>query len=186
MSIPPYPLAWPDGLPRTPVGAISTGAFKTTLAQAQSNVGDELRRFGTDTGKKITDVVFTSNMTGLGDPPTDKGVAVWFTWDGAQRVFAVDRYTKVESNLQAIARILEAQRTIMRHGGLNIVRQTFRGFTALPAPDHWSTVLSLPRAASAEDVSRAYRAAAKAAAGDETKLLTLNLARDAFAAERNI
>lgn len=184
-GIPPYPLAWPDGLPRTPSHQISAGAFKTSLPGARDNVDTELRRFGNDTGKKVTDVVMTTNMTVLGGAPTDKGVAVWFMWDGAQRVFAVDRYQTVQANLQAIALIIDAHRTVMRHGGLNIVRQTFRGFTALPAREHWSKVLSLPRDATRDDINQAYRTAAKAAAGDETKLLTVNLARDSAIAERN-
>ena len=184
MSIPPYPLAWPEGLPRTSPAAITSGQFKTTLPAARDNVEQELRRFGTDTGKRVTDVVMTSFLTGLGSTPSDQGVAVWFTWDGAQRVLAVDRYKTVASNLQAIARIIEAQRTIMRHGGLNIVRATFRGFTALPAPEHWSETLALPRDASREDINRAWRAAAKAAATDEPKRLALNVARDAAMTER--
>jgi hypothetical protein len=184
MSIPPYPLAWPEGLPRTPSHQVTAGAFKTTLAVARKNVEDELRRFGNDTGKSVTDVVMTTNMAGLGPMPKDKGVAVWFTWDGAQRVFAVDRYQTLEANLQAIARIIEAHRTVMRHGGLNIVRQTFRGFTALPAPEHWSKVLEITATATEAEIQAAYRKQAKAAGTDERKLLTVNLARDSAIAER--
>lgn len=185
MSIPPYPLAWPDGLPRTPAHQIAPGQFKTTLAGARDNVDDELRRFGNDTGKRVTEVVMTTNMAALGGVPTDKGVAVWFDWDDAQRVFAVDRYATVAANLQAIAKVVEAHRAVMRHGGLNIVRQNFRGFTALPAPEHWTSVLSLPSGATAEEIRVAFRAAAKAADGDQQRLLTVNLARDSAIAERN-
>lgn len=179
MPIPPYPLAWPEGLPRTPGSAITAGQFKTSLAGARDNVEAELRRLGNDTGKRVTDIAMTTNMTALGGAPSDKGVAVWFVWDGAQRVFAVDRYATVQANLQAIALIIDAHRTVMRHGGLNIVRQTFRGFTALPAPEHWTRTLAITSSAGPDEISAAYRRAAKAAAGNDQKLLAINLARDA-------
>lgn len=131
MSFPPYPLAWPDGLPRTERKASSQ--FRTSLSAAINNVKKSLAAFGSDTGKAVSEVAVTSNVAGIAfEPPKDTGVAVWFEWEGAQRCIAVDRYPKVEDNLQAIHHILEARRTEMRHGGLHIVRQTFKGFVALP------------------------------------------------------
>lgn len=130
--IPAFPLAWPDGLPRTDRKANSQ--FKTKLAGALTNVEKSLAAFGGDSGKRVSEVSISSNVT-LGDArPADTGVAVWFEWDGQQRCIAVDRYPKPEDNLQAIHHILEARRTEMRHGGLHVIRQTFKGFTALPAP----------------------------------------------------
>ena len=127
-----YPLCWPPGFPRTQrrIG----GAFKTSLSGALSNVRKSVGAFATDSGKKIDGMVISSNCS-LGDErPSDPGVAVWFTWDGIQVCIPVDRYEKVEANLQAIHHILEARRTELRHGGLAIVRATFTGFKALPAP----------------------------------------------------
>ena len=78
--IPPYPLAWPEGLPRSE--AKFTSQFRTSLSAALENVRKSLTAFGADTGKKATDVVITSNVAGISfDPPTDKGVAVWFEWE---------------------------------------------------------------------------------------------------------
>lgn len=180
-DIPPYPLAWPDGVARTLPGSASPGSFKTTLAGARDNVENELRRFGNDTGKRVSDVVMTSNMTALGGAPVDKGVGVWFMWDGGRRAIAVDRYASVAANLQAIAKVIEAQRAIMRHGGLNIVRANFRGFTALPAPVNWRQTLCFGPNESTDmrEVSARYREMARKTEGDEVKLLPLNLARDA-------
>lgn len=167
---PPYPLVWPDGLPRTERKA--SAAFKTTLSGAIRNVQDSLRLFGNDTGKAVSDVSVTSNVGGIAfEPPKDTGVAIWFTWDGAERCIAVDRYPKVEHNLQAIHHILEARRTEMRHGGLHIVRQTFKGFIALPAPAgarSWREVLglSMPHPTK-DDVDAAYRAKAQTAHPDK-------------------
>jgi hypothetical protein len=133
-----YPLTWPDGMPRTERREYSR--FKTSLAAALKNVQGSLKLFGADSGKPVADIVLSSNVAGLSSrAPADPGVAAWFTWDGAQRCIAVDRYPKVEDNLQAIYHVIEARRTEMRHGGLHIVRQTFKGFVALPAPDGQKT-----------------------------------------------
>lgn len=142
MSIPSYPLSWPEGLPRTERKVSSQ--FRTTLTAALNNVRKSLEAFGRDSGRAMKDISITSNVT-LGETrPGDTGVAVWFEWDGQQRCIAVDRYPKPEDNLQAIHHVLEARRTEMRHGGLHVVRQTFKGFTALPAPPgrkSWREVL---------------------------------------------
>jgi hypothetical protein len=166
MSATAYPLTWPDGLPRTITRA--TSAFKTALPAALQNVQSSLQLFGRDSGKAVSNVILSSNVTLGANNPADPGVAAWFTWDGEQRCIAVDRYPKVQDNLQAIHHILEARRTEMRHGGLHIVRQTFKGFTALPAPDSepWTTVLGVPATASREKVEAAYREKAKTAHPD--------------------
>ena len=116
----------------------------------------------------IKDVIISSNVTLGASRPADPGVAVWFTWAGEQRCIAVDRYPKAEDNLQAIHHIIEARRTELRHGGLNIVKQTFKGFTALPAPD-WKRTLGLDapgRIVTKQDIEAAYRERAKTAHPD--------------------
>ena len=114
----------------------------------------------------------------------DTGVAAWFTWDGEQRCIAVDRYPKPEDNLQAIHHIIEARRTEMRHGGLHIVRQTFKGFTALPAPPGqrgWREVLGLKGPVNAAQIDAAYRERAASAhpdkGGSTEAMAELNRAR---------
>lgn len=139
-----YPLTWPQGFPRAERRL--EGAFKTSLAGALANVEDSLRLFAGDSGKKIESLVVSSNVTLGQQRPADPGVAVWFVWDGIQVCIPVDRYAKVEANLQAIHHIIEARRTELRHGGLAIVRATFTGFRALPAPASsrpWREVLGL-------------------------------------------
>lgn len=184
MSYPPYPLVWPDGLPRTERKASSQ--FRTSLSAAINNVKKSLAAFGTDTGKNVSNVSVTSNVGGIAfDAPKDTGVAIWFEWEGAQRCIAVDRYPKVEDNLQAIHHILEARRTEMRHGGLHIVRQTFKGFVALPAPEGakpWREVLGLTGPVTADQVKAAYREKAKSAhpdsGGSKEAMALLTRARD--------
>ena len=127
-----YPLTWPSIMPR--VTKRESGAFRTSLTAALKNVETSLLRFALDSGKKLDGVVISSNVTLGAQKPDDPGIAVWFTWDGMQVCIAVDRYSKVESNLQAVHHILEARRTELRHGTLALVRATFQGFRALPAP----------------------------------------------------
>lgn len=182
-----YPLTWPEGLPRTE--RRQTSQFKTSISSALENVRKSLRLFGVDSGKDVTNVILSSNVGGLSFEargPADPGVAAWFTWDGAQRCIAVDRYPKPEDNLQAIHHILEARRTEMRHGGLHIVRQTFRGFTALPAPKgarEWRQILGLSGQVDRAAVDAAYREKAKDAhpdrGGSTDRMTELNAAKRA-------
>jgi hypothetical protein len=179
-----YPLTWPDGLPRTERKANSQ--FKTGLSAALKNVRGSLEAFGRDSAKPVSDIILSSNVTLGNDRPADTGVAAWFTWDGAQRCIAVDRYPKPEDNLQAIHHVLEARRTEMRHGGLHIVRQTFKGFTALPAPPgqrSWREVLEIPANVTVTPIviDEAYRRLAQKAhpdkGGTAEQMAELNRAR---------
>lgn len=186
-----YPCAWPLGVPRTEPGRRATAQFKTAINQALTNVRNSLRRFGEATGKRVTDIVISTNYT-LGDmTPADPGVAVWFVWDDAERCIAVDRYPKIEHNLQAIHHILEARVTEARHGGLQIVRQTFTGFLKLAAPDMFggktpAQILGLTpgRVYSREEIVAIHRDMARLAhpdnGGDGDTMATINAARDAM------
>lgn len=181
MTIPAYPLHWPDMLPRTERKVSSQ--FRTSLSGALKNVKSSLELFAKDSGKAVTDIALSSNAGGLDlGQPKDTGVAAWFTWDGEQRCIAVDRYPKIEDNLQAIHHIIEARRTEMRHGGLHIVRQTFKGFTALPAPD-WRRVLGLKAGpVDKQAVEEAYRRLAAKhhpdkEGGSHDKMAEINAAR---------
>jgi hypothetical protein len=127
-----YPLSWPQTIPRAQ--RREKGAFKTTLAGALKNVETSLRQFGENSGKPVSGVVLSSNVTLGVERPKDPGVAVWFTWEGAQYCIPVDRYETPAANLQAIHHVLEARRVELRHGTLALVRATFAGFRALPAP----------------------------------------------------
>ena len=127
-----YPLHWPLGFPRT--ASPRQSLFKTSLASAAANVTDALRSFAKDSGKDIVNLIISSNTTLMSESPKDGGVAVYFRWDNMDCCIAVDRYRWPRENLQAIMHIVEAERTKLRHGGLNIVRASFRGFTALPPP----------------------------------------------------
>ncbi|WP_259672221.1 J domain-containing protein [Rhizobium sp. NLR22b] len=169
--------------------AREAGQFRTTLAGAINNVKDSLKRFAADSGKPLSSVVISSNVTLGAEKPSDPGVAVWFVWDGMTVCIPVDRYAKVEANLQAIHHIIEARRTELRHGTLALVRATFTSFAALPAPGAaskrtWRDILGFdPGKVTREQVDAAYRQASKKAhpdapSGSHDAMAELNRARE--------
>lgn len=158
MTASAYPLTWPPAFPRAT--RRETGAFKATLPQALKNVQDSLRLFASDSRTKLDGLVISSNVTLGENRPADPGVAIWFTWGDMQVCIPVDRYQTVQANLQAIHHIIEARRVELRHGSLALVRATFSGFKALPAPADerpWNVVLDLPADASVESIQEAWR-----------------------------
>lgn len=178
-----YPLQWPSNLKRSSTREPSR--FKTTLAAALANVNGSLRRFGADSGKAVEKIVISSNYS-LGDEnPDDGGVAVYFVWDGLSVCIAVDRYRRIEWNLQAVHHIIEARRTELRHGTLQLVRAAFTGLAALPPPApgrNWWEVLDVPQKATIEQINSAFKRLAHAfhpdRGGSDKSMSELNRARD--------
>lgn len=179
-----YPLTWPAQFPRTKYREASR--FKTTLTGALSNVQDSLRLFATDSGKKLESLTISSNVSLGISSPADPGVAVWFTWDGLGVCIAVDRYSKVQDNLQAIHHIIEARRVELRHGTLALVRATFSGFLALPAPagasNCWEVLGIAQTGATVETINAAFKRLASEhhpdKGGSAERMAQINRARD--------
>ena len=174
-----FPLSWPPGFPET---ARRTGSkFNTTLFQALENVKESLRKFGADSGKKLESVLISSNYSLTETKPRNPGVAVYFTWDDEEACSPVDRYLLVEDNLQAIYHCIEAKRTMLRHGGINLVKAAFRGYAALPNPDtaSWRDILGY-QGDDLNGAKKAYRKAIKNAhpdhGGDERQAASVNRA----------
>lgn len=170
MTAQAFPLSWPDNFPRS--ATRESSRFKTTLPAALKNVQDSLRRFGADSGKDVTDIILSSNVTLGAHRPHDPGVAAWFRWAGESICIPVDRYASVEENLQAIHHVIEARRTELRHGTLHLVKATMAGFKALPPPAGakarrpWTEVLGIAPNASKDAIEAAYRERAKKAHPD--------------------
>ena len=153
-----YPLHWPELHPKAK-NRISS-KFKTSLAGALNNVNKSVAGFGKYSGKVCTEIVISSNVTLGAQNPKESGVAIWFKWDGLQLCIAIDRYLRVEENLQAIHHIVEARRTELRHGGLHVVRQTFIGFKALPekaSTESWYDILLVKQDSTEDVVKSNYR-----------------------------
>lgn len=186
--ISPYPLHWPDVMPRTPASRRVKSPFRTGYSKAVENVVKSLQGFQKDSGLRIEHPVLSSNVDLMGRLlNNDAGAAAWFKMDGQWVAFGVDRFNDTASNVQAIHHIIEARRVELRYGGLAIVRQTFKSFMALPAPAvrAWREVLGLPGIRpTAGEIDQAYRIRAKAAhpdvpGGSHEKMAELNAAREA-------
>ena len=192
MSYTAYPLSWPLGKPRTDYR--TPASFKTSLADARDGLMLELARMS------ATDVVLSTNLELRRDGlpyasrgrPADPGVAVYFIWKGQQYAFACDCWEKVEDNLQAIRKTVEAIRGISRWGTGEMMQAAFAGFKSLPeqsqAPTWWE-VLGVRSDATLREIDDAYRALAKkahpdVAGGSTEKMQQLNEARQAAWRER--
>lgn len=185
-----YPLSWPENFPRWKNR--EKGPFKASLSAALENVQSSLRLFGSDSKKPINGLVISSNVALGVSNPEDPGVAIWFIWDGLQVCIPVDRYSSVQANLQAIHHIVDARRVELRHGTLALVRASFSGFLALPAPtgaEHWSEVLGIARDAPVAEIEAAYRHKAKTAhpdqGGQASAMARLNAAREQARKDRS-
>jgi len=162
-----YPLAWPQGWPRTgslEIGRFKSGAQPISVYYACGRVIRELEHMGVAAG----DIVISTNIPLRRDgtprsdqaQPADRGAAVYWNVRGkAPKVMAIDLYSKVEQNIAALAATLEAMRAIERHGGAQILERAFTGFTALAAPeafDPWA-VLGLKPGADRGEIERKFR-----------------------------
>jgi hypothetical protein len=157
---------------------------------ALRNVRKSLEAFAKDSGKSIQSPVLSSNIdpnplgANTGKRPSDPGVAVWFSWDGMQVCIPVDRYETPAANLQAIHHIIEARRVELRHGTLALVRATFTGFQALPAPKgkHWRDILQLGAHPTRHEIEANYRRLSRDRhpdrGGTTEQMAELNNARD--------
>lgn len=150
-TIEAYPLCWPNHRPRTDASQREYSLFKTSFSRASRDV---IQQIGMMRG---TDLIISTNIALRRDgfpmanrnQPEDSGVAVYFTYNKRQMCFACDRWRKVEENMQALAKTIEALRGIARWGSGDMMEAAFTGFTALPAPGQtsargWREILGLP------------------------------------------
>lgn len=172
MTIEAYPLHWPEGWPRT--RSPKSSRFDTNMASARDGLIDEIRLLG---GKQV---ILSTNIPLRQDglpyaryrSPDDKGVAVYFQLNGHPQVFACDRWDRIEDNMQAIRKTIEAIRGIERWGSSEMMNRIYQGFQALPeqagasSGDQWWMVLGVDPSDDLPSIERAYRSAAKKAHPD--------------------
>ena len=171
----------------TAQGLLAARGGGVTLAQGTRRLDAELRRVG------AAHIAISTNVELRRDglprsrqrAPDDVGAAVWFALAGQPRVLACDAWWTVAENLVAIAKHIAALRGIDRWG-VGTVEQAFEGHKALPAVggttgEQWWTVLDVEPDATAEQIERAFRAAARTAhpdaGGSEDAMARLSLAR---------
>lgn len=160
-----YPLHWPTGWPRTQSPGYPL--FKAgTIDYEAKDVIRELELM------KATSIVINSNMQYRQDgmPYTrqsvaDTGVAVYFKLDGEEQCMPCDEWHRLEDNLRAVAKTVNALRGIERWGARSMAKAAFRGFKALPSEStvtpytarRWHEVLEVVPTASAETIRAAYK-----------------------------
>lgn len=194
MAAEAYPLQWPTGRPRTERWRRERAKFEVTFARARDNIVAEVGRLA---GRYPDPAIVISTNIALrrdGLPlanqrqPDDPGVAVYFIYKKRQMSFACDRWEKIEHNMQAIAKTIEALRGIARWGTGDMLEAAFTGFSALPppsstsnAPRTWRDVFGTGVTTRAQ-LTEIYRRLASAhhpdRGGDPAKMSELNQARD--------
>ena len=127
-----YPLSWPVGVPRTRHPAQS--AFgEVTIHRATQELLWEIERMGGRLPVVSTNLELRNDGLPYSKqrPIADHGVAVYFTRKGHQMVFACDRWNRIEHNMRAITKTIEAMRGIERWGSSDLMERAFAGFEAL-------------------------------------------------------
>lgn len=198
MTVESYPLQWPAARKRTDSWRRENAKFEVGFARARDNIVDEIGRLA---GRYPDPAIVISTNIALrrdGLPlagqrqPDDPGVAVYFTYKKRQMSFACDRWRKIEHNMQAIAKTIEALRGIARWGTGDMLEAAFTGFEALPAPPingadrprTWREVMEFPPQAivTGDMVSARYRTLAGIRhpdkGGSHEAMTELNRARD--------
>lgn len=190
-----YPLYWPEGRPRKRSFERENARFDMSFARAR----DEVVRQVTMLAGRYPDpkLIISTNLALRRDglplasqrPPEDTGVAVYFDYKKKQVCFACDRWRKIEDNMQAIAKTIDALRGVARWGTGDMMEAAFKGFTALPSPGAdtargWRTVMGYAEGERPllSDVEYRYRKLASAQhadrGGDHDAMVALNAARD--------
>jgi hypothetical protein len=186
-----YPLAWPAQRPRTQSYYRKAGVFRRdgrdlTIRDAMFRLEGELDRLGG------SDMVLSSNLilNRDGSPrsgqsqPVDPGVALYFQLGRKPICMPCDTYTRVEQNIAAIAKHIEATRAIERYGVASL-SEMFAGFVALPSPNAkrpWREVMAPAETLrTKEEIEARYRTLARIrhpdVGGSEKMMAELNQAR---------
>lgn len=184
-----YPLSWPAAKPRTPSYQRKSARFNdhgrdVSVIRSVERLEAELDAIGAKSPILSSNLELRLDGRPRADrsPPSDPGVALYFTLKGREIALACDRWDRVADNIVAIAKHIEALRGQDRWG-VGTIEQAFAGYEALPAPEQWWQVLDIPETASAERIQQRYRELARAAhpdtGGSEVAMARLNAARAA-------
>lgn len=162
MTAEKFPLAWPQGYPVTEYREPSK--FKCTFAEARDGIFNELNRLGAD--EFFISCNIERNKKGelvggrlIYDNP---GVAVYFKFNGEQKVIACDKWKYIHENLRAVEKSLDSIRGLDRWGCTNIISQAVSGMKALPqnagaSNMAWWQVLGVQQTTPESEIEFAYR-----------------------------
>ena len=170
-----YPLAWPDGWPRTPAQQRkSRFQIRASFDTARRKLYDELKRLGASSAVISCNLALRIDGQHRVDQSeallADPGVAIYFALDGRPMVMASDRYETCAANLRSVGLAVEYLRGLERHGGGHMMARAFGGFAQLPPP--WREIFSpLPDGLDKADllaiVERRFRDKARTAHPDQ-------------------
>lgn len=210
-----FPLQWPGNWPRTLPQKRQPATFRQTknapaalvqsneparrkaqiilsVAAAVERLDYQLHEIGAVHIVLSTNVepTLSGRPRGNAADPEDVGAAVYFKLNGADRVLACDKWTRIADNIAALAAHIDALRRIERYG-IGDMNQAFRGYTALqPATCEWWLVLGVPRDSSLEKIDAAFTKLAKEhhpdRGGDANQMSRLTEARRLAKEERKI
>lgn len=171
-----YPLSWPEGWPRTAPATrkpspflrpASYAARRHSMEESSRELANELSRLGASKVVLSTNVkIRIDGLPYSGQAqPADPGAAVYFERKGRPVTLACDKWNRVEDNVWAIAKHIEALRGQQRWG-VGTLDQAFRGYTALPAvgessASDWWKILGVPVNSNPDQVRFAYRVLVK-------------------------
>lgn len=185
-----YPLHWPEGWPRTKKRERSR--FNCTFEQTRRGLVHELELFG------ARYIILSTNVELRRDgypyasakAPDDPGVAVYFDYKGRASCIPCDKWDRVQDNLRAIEKTIDAMRGLARWGANDIVDRAFMAFEALPAPGTSNgqlphEILNIPEKADGDTIRAARAKLARLyhpdlGSGDHNKMAEVNAAADAM------
>jgi hypothetical protein len=162
-----FPLSWPPAWKRA-TWRNSSNFGKHSVDGGTSEILRQLKLLGVGDYNVVISTNVPLRNDGLprsnAPAPSDPGVAIYFKLKNRPCVLACDKWAKVEDNLWAIAKDIEAQRGRVRWG-VGSVEQAFAGYTALPPPGEtvsatWYNVLGVSSDANYETALEAYRSEA--------------------------
>lgn len=160
-----YPLSWPAHWARTERPSRSAFGLHS-MSRVTKLLRLELGRLKVAEDSVVISTNVELRLDGLPYAnrrrPDDTGAAVYFSLGAESRVLACDKWNRVECNLYAIAKHIEALRAQSRWG-VGSVEQAFTGYAALPQKAGglaWHQVLGLwEEPATFAEARQAYRAA---------------------------
>lgn len=160
-----FPLYWPDYYPRTENPQRSR--FDCVFAYTRDMLLDEIRLLGGSDIIISTDIPLRQDGLPKANrrEPDDKGVAVYFIYEGNQMVFACDQWDRIRDNVHAIRKTINALRGINRWGVSEMLSRVFSGFKTLPEGTGeiigtklaWWPLLECEETATADEIKAAYR-----------------------------
>lgn len=135
MTIQSYPLQFPENKIRNKNP--ERARFKTkSIFYTIKELLSQLNRLGAKQITISTNLLLKADGFPYSNQRVDDvGVAVYFTLKDTKQCFPCDRWNKIEDNLWAICKSIEAIRGLERWGAKDMLESAFEGFRALPSPE---------------------------------------------------